>query len=198
MVKVPAAVGVPVMAPVLVLTVRPAGSVPVATEKVNGPVPPETVMAGLLNATPTSPEFTAEQASEGPATMVKGQVPVATAPFLSVTLMVKVPAAVGVPVMAPVLALSVKPAGRVPVATEKVNGAVPPETVMAGLLNRTPPPPEFTAEQASEGPATMVKGHVPVASAPLASMTLMVKVPAAVGVPVMAPVLALSVKPAGR
>src|ERR1017187_6760218 len=120
MVKVPAAVGVPVMAPVLVLTVRPAGSVPVATEKVNGPVPPETVMAGLLNATPTSPEFTAEQVSQGPATMVKGQVPVATTPFLSVTLRVKVPAAVGVPVMAPVLVLSVRPAGRVPVPIAKI------------------------------------------------------------------------------
>src|ERR1039458_4933688 len=104
-------------------------------------------MAGLLNATPTSPEFTAEQASEGPAMMVKGQVPVATTPFLSVTLRVKLPAAVGVPVMEP-SALSVKPAGSAPVAMAKVYGAVPPVTVGAGLLNATPTSPEFTAEQA--------------------------------------------------
>src|ERR1017187_5709351 len=139
-------------------------------------------MAGLVNATPTSPELTAEQASEGPATIVKGQVPVATTPLASVTLMVKVPAAVGVPVMAPVVALSVKPAGRVPVATEKVNGAVPPETVMAGLLNATPTSPELTAEQVSDGAALIVKGQLPVATTPLASVTLMVKVPAAGGV----------------
>ena len=38
--EVPAAVGVPVMAPVLGLKVRPAGSVPVARLQVTAPVPP--------------------------------------------------------------------------------------------------------------------------------------------------------------
>jgi hypothetical protein len=39
---------------------------------------------------------------------------------------VKVPTAVGVPVMAPVVALNVKPGGSDPAAITNVNGAVPP------------------------------------------------------------------------
>src|SRR5579859_4037098 len=130
--------------------------------------------------------------------MTKGQVLVATTPLASFTCMVKLPAAVGVPAIAPVEVLSVRPAGSVPATTEKVNGAVPPVTVIAGLLKATPTSPEFTAEQAREGPATMVNGQVPVAVTPLASVTLTVNVPAAVGVPVIAPVEALRVRPAGR
>lgn len=38
----------------------------------------------------------------------------------------KVPAVVGVPVMAPVLALSVSPAGSAPELMEKLYGVVPP------------------------------------------------------------------------
>ena len=73
-------------------------------------------MAGLLKATPTSPVSLVEQVSVGGATMVKGQVlPVATTPLASVTLNVKVPAAVGVPVIAPLLVFSVRPPGSVPV-----------------------------------------------------------------------------------
>ena len=53
----------------------------------------------------------------------------------SVTLTVKEngPAEVGVPVMAPVVVLSVRPAGSAPVAMAKVYGAVPPLTVIAEL-----------------------------------------------------------------
>ena len=54
-VHVPVAVGVPVIAPVAVFRVSPAGKVPDATENVNGGTPPETDKAGLLNATPTLP-----------------------------------------------------------------------------------------------------------------------------------------------
>jgi len=83
-------------------------------------VPPLTVIGPLLNGVPTLPELVAEQVSVGPPTMVKGHAPVATAPLASVTLMVKDPAAVGVPVTAPVAVFKVRPAGSVPVATEKV------------------------------------------------------------------------------
>jgi hypothetical protein len=72
-----------------------------------------------LKATPTSPLVTEEQLNVGPAMMVIPQVPVAETPFESTTLMVKLPAAVGVPITAPVEAFSVKPAGSVP-TTEKV------------------------------------------------------------------------------
>ena len=49
----------------------------------------------------------------------------------STTLRVKliVPAAVGVPVIAPVEGASVRPGGRVPAETDQVNGAVPPSTL---------------------------------------------------------------------
>jgi hypothetical protein len=46
--------------------------------------------------------------------MVIEQVPVAAIPFASVTLMEKLPEAVGVPETAPVVEFSVNPAGRVP------------------------------------------------------------------------------------
>jgi hypothetical protein len=78
-------------------------------------MPPVTVIAGLLNATPTSPVLVVEHVTAGVLMMVNGQLlPVATTPFASVTLMLKVPEAVAVPVMAPVEALSVNPAGNVP------------------------------------------------------------------------------------
>jgi hypothetical protein len=76
-------------------------------------------MAGLLKGTPTSLEAVKMQVSVTGA-MVKGQVSVATAPVASVTWIVKVPAAAGVPAMAPVEELSVRPGGSEPVATENV------------------------------------------------------------------------------
>src|ERR1035438_7307494 len=116
-------------------------------------------MARLFKATPTSPELMAGQVSEGPPVIVKGQVVAATTPLASFTWSMKVPLAVGVPVIAPVEVLRVRPAGRVPVDSEKVKGAVPPVTVMAGLLNAMPTSPELTAGQVSEGAAAMVKGQ---------------------------------------
>jgi hypothetical protein len=171
MVKVPEAVGVPVTAPVDVFRIRPDGSVPDPIENVYGATPPVTLIAPLLKATPTVPVFVLEQVTESPGTMVYGQVVVATTPFASLTLMEKAPAAVGVPVIAPVEALSVRPPGNVPVATVKVYGATPPVTVGAGLLKGTPTSPELTAEQVIVGPATMVYGQVVAAATPLASLT---------------------------
>jgi hypothetical protein len=78
-------------------------------------VPPVTVIAGLLKGTFTSPVLLVEHVTAGVLLMVNGQLlPVATTPLASVTLMLKVPEAVAVPVMAPVLLFSVKPAGKVP------------------------------------------------------------------------------------
>ena len=47
----------------------------------------------------------------------------------TVAVKLKVPAAVGVPVIAPVEGASVRPGGRVPAETDQVNGAVPPSTL---------------------------------------------------------------------
>ena len=77
-------------------------------------MPPVTVIAPLLKATPTSPLVTEEQLTEGPAMIVIAQVPVAATPFASTTLIEKLPAAVAVPVTAPVVVFRESPAGRVP------------------------------------------------------------------------------------
>ena len=82
-------------------------------------MPPLTPTVALKEAL-TSPELTDGQLIVGPLIKVKGQLLVATTPLASVTWMVKVPAAVGVPVIAPDDEFSVKPAGSVPVAAEKV------------------------------------------------------------------------------
>jgi hypothetical protein len=134
-----------------VFRVKPAGNVPLPIENVYGEVPPVTVIGPLLNGTPTSPELVAEQVTCGGPTMVIEQVPVAVAPRESVTLIVNVPAAVGVPVTAPVEVFRVRPAGKVPLPIENVYGEVPPVTVIGPLLNGTPTSPEFVAEHVSCG-----------------------------------------------
>ena len=74
--------------------------------------------------------------------------------------------------IAPLVGFSVRPLGRVPpFATEKVYGEVPPLMVMAGLFNAAPTAPELTAGQVSVGGEAMVKGHMVVATTPLASFT---------------------------
>ncbi len=76
-------------------------------------MPPVTVNAPLLNATPTSPVVTAAQVTEGVVLMVIAQAAL-VAPLASVTFTVNVPEVVGVPVTAPVEVFSVKPTGSVP------------------------------------------------------------------------------------
>jgi hypothetical protein len=120
-VQEPVAVGVPVIAPVDVFNVKPGGSVPVATKKVYGGVPPVTIGAGLLKGTPTMPVLVVEHVScRLGGVMVNGHVPEPTTPSASVTWIVQEPVAVGVPLIAPVAVFNVKPGGKVPVASEKV------------------------------------------------------------------------------
>jgi len=63
------------------------------------------------------PEGGIMQTKEGLMVIVQ---PVPTAPLASVTLIVNVPGAVGVPLMAPVEVFRVRPAGSVPLLTENV------------------------------------------------------------------------------
>ena len=74
---------------------------------------PPIAVSWLLNATFTTPDVVIGHGSESAALMVIGQL-VAVAPLPSVTLMVIVPAAFGVPLNRPVL-LNVRP-NRLPVA----------------------------------------------------------------------------------
>ena len=81
---------------------------------------------------------------------------VAVTPFASVTWMENEPAAVGVPVTAPVDVFSVRPAGNVP-TTENVYGAVPPVTVSAPLLKGAPTSPVVPDDkQVNTGPGIIV------------------------------------------
>src|SRR5579864_6549172 len=125
-------VGVPVMVPVAVLKLRPAGSVG-ATLNVSGAVPPlpvtgvNGVAAWLMIS---AVDGTAVVAVTAPFT-VRLNVLVAVAPLASVTVTVKVVAAiaaVGVPLTAPFEVLKLRPAGRLG-ATPKDSGAVPPAPV---------------------------------------------------------------------
>ena len=63
---------------------------------------------------------------------------------MTLTLKEKGPAVVGVPVIAPVVVSSVRPAGRAPEAIANVYGAVPPVTVIAELYG-TPTVPVMAA-----------------------------------------------------
>jgi hypothetical protein len=128
--NVPSELGVPVMAPVDGFSVRPGGNEPLAIEKVYGGVPPVATAADEY-ARPTVPVFAGQTSfrSGGLMTMLQFDVAVPAAlPVESTTWAVKlnVPAVVGVPVMAPVDELSVKPAGNEPVMIENVYGGTPP------------------------------------------------------------------------
>jgi hypothetical protein len=81
-------------------------------------VPPLTVIGPLLNETPTSPADTEAQLTVRTVLIVIEQ-PLLVAPSASFTCTEKLPAAVGVPVTAPVVVLRVRPAGSVP-TIEKV------------------------------------------------------------------------------
>jgi hypothetical protein len=117
---------------------------------------------------------------------------------VSVTTTVLVPAAVGVPLIAPVEALSVKPGGR-PVAPQWY-GALPPDPAsVAAYAEFTAPFGSEVVPIASAGAITSGRFFVAVVCDALESLTVTetLLVPAAVGVPLIAPVVAFRVRPAG-
>ena len=122
--KVPNALGVPVIAPPEP-SVRPVGRLPAVTVNVIG-VLPDAVQVWLY-AMPTVP-------LDGGATLVKSGawvmtiekfcVALGSVPFIAVIVPLKVPVAPGVPEITPP-EVSVRPVGRAPEVTVKVIGAVP-------------------------------------------------------------------------
>ena len=82
-------------------------------------MPPLTVIEPLLNETPTFPDDTDPQLTTSGALLIVIGQPQFVAPVASFTCTLNEPAAVGVPVTAPVVVLRVRPAGSVP-TTEKV------------------------------------------------------------------------------
>src|SRR5437588_85606 len=134
MVNVPVCVGVPERTP-LPASVRPAGSVPLASENVVVPMPPLCVKV-WLNGDPATPLLTA-----GLVTVIVGHVivsgyvgPTPVQPCESVTMTVigKLPVTVGVPERRPFVA-SVRPEGNVPVAMENVAVPMAPTCVKVWL-----------------------------------------------------------------
>ena len=117
-----AVVGVPVMAPVLVFKLKPAGSVPLVTAYTYGEVPAPAAALDEYGVPMVSVLFNVESVSTGQIFKVIGRVP--THPRASVAVKVsEVPApvlVVGVPLITPVEALNVRPEGSVPLVSAKV------------------------------------------------------------------------------
>jgi hypothetical protein len=127
--NVPAAVGVPLSTPLAGFSVSPGGGVPALTTQLRGSVPPEAARVSEY-APPTVPVGSGEVvviASAG--LMVRVNARVAVAATLSVTWAVKVnvPAAVSMPLSAPLAGFSVNPGGGAPALTTQLRGRVPPE-----------------------------------------------------------------------
>ena len=125
---------VPVIAPVDALSESPAGNAPDVTVNEIGAVPPEVctvwLYAVLMSGVDSVPVVIASEE-----TMVPLYACDAVIELLSVAVIVKlyVPALVGVPVIAPVDALSVRPLGSAPDVTLNVTGAVPPDVCTVWL-----------------------------------------------------------------
>ena len=192
----PAAVGVPAM--VAPVSVSPAGKVPLARDHVYGAVPPEAV-SDCEYAVPTTPLDNEDVVTVSvAAVMVIVSDAVAVCEALSVARTVKVldPAAVGVPAM--VAPVSVRPAGRVPLASDQVYGAVPPDAASdcEYAVPTTPFGNDDVETVSVAGLIAIVSDAVAVLEALSVTRTVKVLDPAAVGVPAM--VAPVSVSPAGR
>ena len=135
MLDVPLVVGVPAITPVSGSRESPSGNDPLETAKVSAPTPPDAVIAWPYA------EFWAACASEDvemlsaeAAATVKpiASVTVCGVPDESVTVTVAdpEPTAVGVPLIVPVCASSVSPAGRAPEVTLKEYGLSPPDGII--------------------------------------------------------------------
>ena len=112
-----AVVGVPLNTPLVALRVRPAGSVPAAMLQVIGVVP--VAMKVWLSAIPTLPLAGAALV------MVLFWVAFGNVPLAACAVKLNEPAIVGVPLITPVVLLSVRPVGSVPLAMLQVIGVVP-------------------------------------------------------------------------
>jgi len=130
--KLPAADEEPVIAPVDGFIDMPVGKLPTVTAYVYGAVPLDAVTVWLY-ARPCVVAGRLAGATDnaaGEATVTEyARDPVAPTVSVAVTVKLNVAALVGVPVTAPVDALSESPVGRLPAVTEKVDAPVPPVTL---------------------------------------------------------------------
>jgi hypothetical protein len=132
---VPTAVGVPEMVPVAAARLRPAGSVPLVRDQVYGVVPPVALSELLNDRFAMPPAKLVVLIASGTAAVIErartAVVVWAGEPAsLTVTPILKLPLAVGVPEIRPVDA-RVSPVGRVPEVIDHVYGEVPPAACSA-------------------------------------------------------------------
>ena len=121
---VPAAVGVPLICPVELLSVSPAGREPALIDQLYGVVPPlacNVVEYAVPTVPPGSDEVVTVGGCAAAATaMLNAFVAVLFAASFTWTVNDKVPAAVGVPEITPVDETRLNPAGKVPALTTQV------------------------------------------------------------------------------
>ena len=127
---------------------------------------------------------------------------VATSDALSDTFTVntKAPALWGTPLRTPLVAPSVMPKGRVPLVTVQRYGGVPPEAARVTEYGTFTDPPGNVAAVVMTRLDAIFRVNALLAFTDELSVTCTVKldVPEPVGVPVIAPVAAFKLKPAGK
>jgi len=156
---VPAVVGVPEICPLVPFTLSPPGNAPTVTLQLTGAVPPLEASVELYA------RFTSPAGSVAVVTVSTGALMVMLNAFVlvsgglpeSVTFTVKleVPAVVGVPVIAPVLALRLNPAGKAPLVILHVNGETPPLSCSAALY-AVPTVPLASDDKVTDGAGVAV------------------------------------------
>ena len=199
-VYVPAAVGVPPIAPVAAFRANPVGRLPVVTLKASAPVPPVAVTVWLYARLAVQfGNVTVVIDTPGLIVTVYAWLAVCPNVSLAITVNVYVPAAVGVPLITPLAAVKLSPPGRLP-AMLRVSAPVPPVTVAVWLY-----PGVFTVQFGSvavvnEIGGLIVKAYVWLPVAPTLSVAVIVKlyVPAAATVPVSMPLVPFRLSPVGR
>jgi hypothetical protein len=187
------------MAPVVEFRFSPDGNAPADTDHTKGAVPPAVMTDFEYGAATVPPGNDVVVIDSVPATVIANGCE-AVAPALSTTRMVTfvVPTVVGVPEISPVLVLRLSPAGNVPSDTAHVSDPVPPvEATVFEYATPAVAPGKDVVVMESGGAIVIERGFESEALA--ASTTPMVKfeVPAADGVPEIAPVALLRLSPAG-
>jgi hypothetical protein len=200
---VPLPVGVPEITPAPD-SVRPAGKLPDASDHVYPGVPP-VALRDVLYELPSLPAARLVDVIDSAGAEIvsdSGADTVCTGDPLSLTATVNVadPVAVGVPEMTPALE-SVRPAGKLPDASDHVYPGVPP-VALSVVLYELPFLPTVRLVDVIDSPEAEIVSDscaVALSAGDALSVTATVKlaVPAAVGVPEITPALE-SVRPAGK
>jgi hypothetical protein len=194
---VPAVVGVPLICPVELLSVSPAGNDPALIDQLYGVVPPLacSVVEYAVPAVPPGNDVvvTFGGCAAAATATLKAFVPVLFAASVTCTVNDTVPAVVGVPEITPVDAARPNPAGSVPVVTLQLYGVVPPLacSVVEYAVPAVPPANDdvVTVGGCAAAATSILRFAAAVAAGEPESCTCTVKadVPVCVGVPEIRP-----------